>query len=60
MVKRREECNTYLFRREPGEKIKYEIELSAKTVAFNSCRRRVPGEKIKYKIELSSAVDVYS
>ena len=38
MLKRREECDTYLthIRREPGEKIKYK-ELSANTVAFISC-----------------------
>ena len=67
MLKRREECDTYLThvhrhplsRKKPSEKIKYKIELSANTVAFISCRsRREPSEKIKYKIVLSASTVV--
>ena len=49
MLKRREECNTYLTQvfqkspqwRELGENIKYKVELSANIVAFISCRSRL-------------------
>jgi hypothetical protein len=42
---RMEDCDTYLTHvcsgAEPGENIKYKIELSANTVAFISCRSRL-------------------
>ena len=47
MLKRRDECDTYLthvcrhhWSRKPDKKMKYK-ELSANTVAFISCRRRL-------------------
>ena len=46
MLTRRKESDTYLTEtslqwREPSEKIRYKVELSANTVAFVSCRSRL-------------------